>query len=313
MSFSEMMSSGRGPGVIGMLLAMVVLVGFGTLFMFAFDEGFQGTGGSIEFQIKSQEREIDSCQGSVKRGQTSLAVAPNRIAKANTLATITKENQAEAEKITALKAKIQAANTELAAAGQTWEAYKDRYREFIRSKAKGEVIDKLETRNGVVYNNASIREVTAVGIQIRHDDGQKRIPFEELSDELQDFYQFDPAQKQKAVAAEITERDKHDAAVAVVSDQVDQQMALKRQQEDAEAKEKLQREIAEKQAQITSIEAEITGLERDRTQAESEAQAARAAGKMHLNKSGRITSQIASKQARISSLRAEIVRMSAKL
>jgi hypothetical protein len=39
MSFSDLMQSGRGPGVIGMLLALVVLVGFGLLFMFAFDEG----------------------------------------------------------------------------------------------------------------------------------------------------------------------------------------------------------------------------------------------------------------------------------
>lgn len=35
MSFSDMMSSGRGPGVIGMILALIVLLGFGVLFMFA--------------------------------------------------------------------------------------------------------------------------------------------------------------------------------------------------------------------------------------------------------------------------------------
>ena len=196
---------------------------------------------------------------------------------------------------------------------QAWDAYKDRYREFVRSKAKGEVIEKLETRNGVVYNHASIREVTAVGIQIRHDDGQKRIPFEELSDALQDYYQFDPVQKQKAVAAENAARDKHDAAVAVVSDQVDQQMALKKQQDEAAATEKIQGEIAEKEAQITSIETEIKGLERERTLAEAEAQAARAAGKMHLSKSGRISGQIISKQARISTLRAEVSKLKNRL
>ena len=313
MSFSDMMSSGRGPGVIGMLMALVVLVGFGLLFMFAFDEGFQGAGTTIESQITSQAREIESCESGIKMGQSSLSRAPAIIAKANTLASVVQENKATAERITNLKAQIETDNSSLVKAGQVWEAYKDKYREFIRGKAKGQMIEKLETRAGVVYNNANIREVTAVGIQVRHDDGQKRIPFEELSDEMQDFYQFDPAQKQKAMAAEITARDEHDKAVAVVSDQVDQQMAQQKQKDDAEARAKLEAEIATKEAQILAFEAEIQGLERDQTRAEEDARAARAAGKMHLSKSGRITAQIASKRSQISGVRAEIARIKARL
>ena len=42
------MSSARGPGVIGMIMALIVLLGFGVLFMFAFDEDLQGGGQTIE-------------------------------------------------------------------------------------------------------------------------------------------------------------------------------------------------------------------------------------------------------------------------
>lgn len=313
MSFSDLMSSGRGPGVIGLLMALFVLLGFGVLFMFAFDEGFQGRGATIESQIASQAREIESCKDAVRMGQSSLARAPAQIAKANTLAGLNQGNQAAVGNIAGLQAEIETGNAALTAAGVAWETYKDRYRESIRGKAKGQVIDKLETRNGVVYNHVNIREITAVGIQIRHDDGQKRIPFEELPDEMQDLYQFDPAQKQKAMAAEDAARDEHDAAVAVVSDQVEEQMSQKKLKDEAEAKEKLQGLIAEKLALMASIEAEIKNLERERTQAEFDAQAARTAGKTHLNRSGSITAQIRSKQSRLSGLSAEIARMNARL
>jgi hypothetical protein len=72
MSFSDMMSSGRGPGVIGMLMALVVLVGFGVLFMFATDEGFQGGDQSIESIIKHQAGDIESLKGGIANGMKSL-------------------------------------------------------------------------------------------------------------------------------------------------------------------------------------------------------------------------------------------------
>ena len=296
-----------------MLMALVVLIGFGLLFMFAFDEGLQGGGATIESEISSQAKDIENTQAAIARGKTTLAGGPPRIAAAKQVLSLKRSNEAQASKIVTLKADIEAGKADIVAKTQAWEAYKDVYREFVRGKAKGQVIEQLETRTGDVYKNVNIREVTAVGIQIRHDEGQKRIAFEELSDELQDYYQFDPAQKEKAVAAETAARDEHDAAVAVVSGQVQEQMAQQKLQEAAEAKEKLQRDIVEKQGQMSALEADIKDLENERAREEANAQAARAAGRMHINKSGGITAKIRSKQARISNLRAEIAQMNAKL
>lgn len=296
-----------------MLMALVVLVGFGLLFMFAFDEGFQGGGVTIEAEIASQAKEIESFKSTIDNGKTMLALAPSRVAAAKELTGLKRSNLAQVEKIAGLKTEIETGNSGIVAKQQEWETYKDKYRELVRGKAKGQLIEKLETRSGVVYMNANIREVTAVGIQIRHDEGQKRIAFEELPDELQDFYQFDPEQKQKAVAAETAARDQHDAAVAVAGDQADAQMAIQRQKEQAEAKDKLKRDIIEKQAQIENVSNDIKDLEQERDRALAAADAARAAGKMHINKSGSIGSKIRAKQNRLATLRSELAQMKARL
>lgn len=312
MSFSDMMSSGRGPGVIGMLMALVVLVGFGLLFMFAFDEGFQG-GVSIESELASQVREIENLNGGIAKGKTNLGLAPARNAASKELRQVKVETKTLSERSVALKAEIEEGNAGVAAMNKDWDAYKDRYRELVRAKAKGQVLDKLETRDGTVFSNVNIREVTAVGIQIRHDEGQKRIPFEDLPAEMQDYYQFDPAQKEKAIAAEAAVFKEHDASVAVAADQADAQMALQREKAAAEEKEKLVEQIAEKQAQAEVLASEIKDLQQEVVQANSDAAAARAAGKMHLNKSGNINSKIRSKQNRMATLQAEIRQLKARL
>lgn len=53
MGFTDMMSSGRGAGVIGSIMAVVVLGGFVLLFVLVFDEGLQGGGETIESVIAS--------------------------------------------------------------------------------------------------------------------------------------------------------------------------------------------------------------------------------------------------------------------
>lgn len=313
MSFSDMMQSSRGPGVIGTLLALVVVLGFGLLFLFAFDEGFQGGGKSIESVIKAQASEIDNMKDEIAAGTATLEREPARIAATDGLKRVRLAMKGLEEKEGVLKSKIEALKAELLTRSEQWEAYKNEYRVFIRGKAKGQVLETLETRNGEIFKSVSIREVTAIGVQIRHDNGFKRIAFEELKDDLQDFYQFDPAQKESAVADETAARDKHEAAVAVVNGQQEELMALQHEKDDIEAKAKIQGQIAEKEAQIKNLESDINGLEHDKTMAQASADAARAAGKMHLNKTGNIDSRIRYKKNQISALQADITQMQSKL
>jgi chromosome segregation ATPase len=313
MSFSDMMSSGRGPGVIGMLMALVVLVGFGTLFMFAFDEGFQGGGPTIESEIATQAKDLDSFQARISVGKEKLALAPARTKAADELRSAKATSKTLAQNAESLKATIKERVAEIEAKQDEWSAYKDNYREFIRGQSKGQELATLETRNGDVYKNVSIREVTAVGIQIRHEEGHKRIQFEELTDEMQDHYQFDPAQKADELAREADLRKAHEAAAAVANTQADEQLAMQREKAASEAKEKVMRTIQEQQLQIETATSEVTSLEGELVRAQAEADAARAAGKMHLSKSGSINGKIRFQKNRIATLQAEIGRLQGQL
>ena len=82
MSFSDLMSSGRGPGVIGMVMALFVLLGFGLLFTLAFDEGFQGEGITIEAEIANQAKAINGYMSQSEAGNLQLAGTSVRLATA---------------------------------------------------------------------------------------------------------------------------------------------------------------------------------------------------------------------------------------
>ena len=312
MSFSDMMSSGRGPGVIGMVMALVVLLGFGLLFMYASDETDRA-GQSIESVIAHQAKDIESQKATIIFERQKLDQAPARVANAKELARIKRESQALTDNSANLKTRIEAGKAEVALRLEALADYKDEYRAYARGKAKGETLDKLETLTGIVYNSVLIREVTAIGIQIRHADGQKRILFEDLPEAMKDRFQYDPKQKDQAMAEEAATRDVHEAAVAVADDLADQKMDAQREKDAEEVKARIRQDIAVKEGLVASIKEEIKGLEAEIDRAAADASAARAAGRMHINKSGSISSNIRSKQGRISTLQAEMAQMRGRL
>ena len=312
MSFSDMMSSGRGPGVIGMVMALVVLLGFGLLFMYASDET-ERTGQSIESVIAHQAKEIDGNQATIVFERQKLSQAPARVANANDLTRVKREIEASKETAANLIKRIGTVKADMALKNKALADYKDEYRAYARGKAKGEEMESLETLSGTVYKTVIIREVTAIGIQIRHSDGQKRIPFEELPEAMKDHFQYDPKQKDQAVAVEAAKQNEHEAAVAVADDLAGQKMDAQKEKDAEAAKDKVRQDIAVKEGLIATLKDEIKGLESDQDRAAAEAAAARAAGRMHLNKSGSIGSTIRSKQSRIGVLQAEVIQMKARL
>jgi hypothetical protein len=262
MSFSDLMSSGRGPGVIGMLLALVVLVGFGLLFMFAFDEGMQGKDQSIESMIAHDAKVIENLTGGIANGEKELTKGPSLLAKSKELGAVKMENRIREGSIDSLKKGIDSANEAIATKNKDFEAYKDEFRAFIRGNAKGQTMERLETRRGDVYENVTIREVTPIGIQIMHSGGQKRIAFEDLSDEIQDQFQFDPKQKAAAVAVEVATRNEHEKEQDQFGEEEKRKAAEQKKKDAAELREKTIRAIAVKRSRIESLGKEIEGLQK---------------------------------------------------
>lgn len=243
-----------------MLMALFVLLGFGLLFMFAFDEGAQGGDQSIESVISHQAKDIDGYQAIILSGKENLERAPARIANSTELTRLKRQNQALHEKSAELMKGIEIRKSEVGLKSEKFAGYKDQYRAYARGKAKGENIVKLQTLTGVVYDDVTIREVTAIGIQIRHSDGQKRIPFEELPEAMKDRFQFDPKQRDQALAEESAKRNEHEAAVAVTDAQLVEAKVGQRSADADEARSKTISAISYKEDRIQALEKEIESL-----------------------------------------------------
>lgn len=303
-----MMSSGRGPGVIGMCMALFILLGFGLLFTFAFDEGMQG-GTSIESVIRDQGKELEYLNRAVATGNEQLATAPERKKNSQELERLTRGSAVSVQNIESLKGDVETGKAAVEGQIAEFEEYKNKYRAFARSNARGTEMKVLETTTGVVYNNVNIREVSAIGIQIRHDGGQKRIPFEELPDSMKDHFQFDPTQKEEALAAESAHREEHDAAVDAAQAQLQADQARQREVNLAAEKAKLRETLSLKEDQLRTARSDLRRLENDLRREKENASAARASGRMYVGKSSTIQGKINNTRNRINALNSEVSRL----
>lgn len=200
MSFSDLLTSSRGPGVIGTFLALFVLVGFGTLYMFVFDEGLQGGQKKIEAVIRDQGMMIETYK-------TQIEDSKNRIEKSKRLKEVAKEAgdlklrvDNAVKRLAELREAKKAAEAAVAAADEAWAKYRDEYRASEWAAAEGEELGDITTVSGRKYEKVKIRKVDHLGIQIIDTTGPKAIASEELPPELQDRFQFDEEIKRKVVS-----------------------------------------------------------------------------------------------------------------
>ncbi len=294
-----------------MLLALVVLIGFGTLFMLAFDEGSGGK--SLTAMIRDADQTIASNLARIEASETKLTTLPAlKKTSADLLEAESKKNFLGL-RITKITDEIQVLQADLARVNEEFADYKNQYRAFVRNNAEGTKIDELKTLSGEVYKQVDVRKVTAVGIEIRHEDGHKRIPFDILPEEMQDYYQFDKEQMLAEVEREAEVRKTHDTAVAVSDMAVAEKAAEQRAKDEVEAREKKKAAISQKEARLLAITQEVQQLQSELLSAEAAAQAARAAGRTHLSKASPINNKISSKRAEYSRLQSEVASLKASL
>ncbi|MCW1926437.1 hypothetical protein OKA05_28055 [Luteolibacter arcticus] len=198
MGFTDLLTSSRGPGVIGTLLALLVLVGFGTLYLFVFDEGLQGGQKKIEAVIRDEGLEIGSLKTQIQNAKDRLEEAGVAKAKAREADELTTRNAGLAKQIEELNAAKTAANEEVQKALADWEGYKDQYRASEWGSAVGNKMDDIKTPSGEVFSNVEVKAVDHTGVRITHSAGSKTIKPEDLPADLFDRFQFD-LEKKKAI------------------------------------------------------------------------------------------------------------------
>lgn len=232
MSFNDLMSSGKGPGVIGMLLGLLVLAGFGSLALFVFDDDAQGGPESVQGVLKRQGKELQHLKSVLADRESEFAMKPVRIAAAKQLEDLQRSMQAGADRIQLLQqqipALIESVESELP---KQRTQYLDQYRQDVRTRAIGVKLDELETRSGRMYRQVEIRGITAGALTIRHSDGGSPIPSADLPADLYNYFQFDEQEIADANAKE-ADASKKRAEAQVQQDKQDQlQMARMRLEE----------------------------------------------------------------------------------
>ena len=214
MSFGDLMSSGRGPGVVGLLMALLVIGGFGGIYIFVFDKEMQGGGKSIEYVIREQAEEIETLQVQIAHNNAAVEDSKKGADSGKKADALTAEAAATKEKIAALEAQMSKVIAETVTLEKEFQDYSTSFRTQVREDAVGEKFPTLKTVSGSEYAEVEIREVTEVGISIRHQYGSKRITYEELTEEWQQRFQFDPKEKAEALAREQVEREMYERSVA---------------------------------------------------------------------------------------------------
>jgi hypothetical protein len=196
MGFTDLLTSSRGPGVIGTLLALLVLVGFGTLYIFVFDEGLQGGDKTIEAVIRDQGYEIENTKIQIKNTEQRLEDAEKAKAQAKQAEELKARVEASEKQVAELESAKAAGQAALEGAQADWENYKDEYRAAEWASAVGEQMDDIKTPGGDVFTNVKVTKVDHKGVAISHSGGNKTLPPEQLPPDLFDRFQFDLAKKE---------------------------------------------------------------------------------------------------------------------
>jgi len=198
MGFTDLLSSSRGPGIIGTLLALLVLVGFGTLYLFVFDEGLQGGKKTIQSVIREQGMQIESNKMQIASFKERIAEGELFKTQAQDFSQLKARTELAVSRLEELTAEKTAAEEAAAAADSKWEEYKDEYRAATWAKAEGEKLGEIKgIKSGKVYTDVVIRKVDHTGMDITDSTGPKSIDSEDLPLALQDRFQFDEDKKEE--------------------------------------------------------------------------------------------------------------------
>lgn len=305
---SYLISNERAPLAIGLFLAVAVVVGL-CMFMLAVDESLFTAGKpKLSSTINQQARELATLREEAAIQSKKAERLENLSAS---LKTLQLGNLDRSKKIKSLTDELTAATRERMQTTGEFQAYKERYRDEIRGKAKGKTIERMVTKSGTVYENITIRQVTPIGMLIRHDSGSKRIPFEELPADLQDLYQFDPEEKDAALAQEKSMHRSHEESVA--RSNAENSIASRNTQSDSE-RQRIQTALTTKQARIGSLHGEISSLQRSISSEEAKLRRAESDSRIGgISRAPDMKIKLAKKQEELSQLNQQVAILQARL
>lgn len=194
-AFEDIFSSEKGPGVIGSIMAIAVVAGMCALAAAAFEgTSFHG-GRSIEVVVQEQADEISLSQKQIRRLEAEVKDVAALKATADKIADHERAIAIERSKLERLAGEKAALDKDIAAVARAKAEYHRLYREQVRGDAVGTKLAEMKTSSGRVFRNTTITKVDAVGVTFLHESGSARVDYEELAEEFQKRFHYDPAEK----------------------------------------------------------------------------------------------------------------------
>jgi chromosome segregation ATPase len=219
MAFTDLVSSSRGPGVIGTFIAFIVLGGFALLYFLVFDESMQGGQKTIQSVIKEQEAAIASRKTQIESFRVKEESAKQRETIAKEVRSATRKLDGENARKAELAQQVAAGQAAVKELGEKWEAYKDQYRAQVWREAQGKELKEFKTVSGKVYTDAKVLGVDHTGMRLMVFSGPITVPSQELPDDLRELYQLSEEKKKAILAAESTATAAHEDNVEVAKRQ----------------------------------------------------------------------------------------------
>lgn len=191
MGFTDLATSGRGPWVFGVSIAVFIVAAFGTLYTLVFDPNNMENHKKIEAVVRDLELELDGKKTQLESYKKEVKLVALRKEEERQLSDLKIKVEAAAKRIEEATAEQSAAQAAVETAGKEWEDYKAEYRASTWAKAKGRELGTLKLADGTTFEAAVIRKIDHAGMDILCSSGPKNIKFENLPAELQDEFQFD--------------------------------------------------------------------------------------------------------------------------
>ncbi len=204
---TDLFTSSRGPGLIGTLMALVVLLGFGALYFFVFDERFQGGGQTLESIIEDDARQITSLGQRLSSNRLKLEATKDFKKIASDLRAATTQRDIALSRREKLQQEVASLKDEIAEFEESVAKYKQAYRESARATMVGREMDELKTTDDKTYTKVRITDIDPVRMQIRHQGGITGVALDTLPEDLQDYLQLDDSERAQQLAAEATARE----------------------------------------------------------------------------------------------------------
>jgi predicted nucleic acid-binding Zn-ribbon protein len=199
---TDLFTSARGPGVIGLLLALIVLGGFGLLAMMVFEGMEESSGASPAVTLAQDAKTAEILRENIASARKQIDDTKGLRKVASEITDFELAFQSAKNLVADLEDRKSAAEATVMKAAEALSDYKRQYRKSARDSLVGKTYETLKTQSGKTYSNVSVTEVDLSRVQVRHSSGVTGIPLVELPDEIQEFLQIDTAEIEQHVAAE---------------------------------------------------------------------------------------------------------------